>query len=186
MGRPAIPGHGNSFLTGSRQVYPRGCCLQSLSSLWRMAAYTVFRGITQDGRPLSFFVQDAEVGERTLVLQKVFNRYTAGKLIVTDTQPDVSGSASFSMLVRSLISPISSNRAVFEHIVSFLTACAYPCFCIRIERLSYRSSIITPFCQVKEKVLGLFTSPAGDPRFTESFDPDTPLVGFLHFVGMSR
>lgn len=65
------------------------------------------------------FVQDAEVAERTLVLQKVFNRYTAGKLMVTDTQPDVSGSASFSMLVRSLISPISSNRAVFEHIVSF-------------------------------------------------------------------
>lgn len=53
------------------------------------------------------------------MLQKVFNRYTAGKLLVTDTQPDVSGSASFSMLVRSLISPISSNRAVFEHIVSY-------------------------------------------------------------------
>ncbi len=69
----------------------------------------------------SYFVfgaQDAEVAERTLVLQKVFNRYTAGKLVVTDTEPDVSGSASFSMLIRSLISPISSNRAVFEHIVS--------------------------------------------------------------------
>lgn len=67
-------------------------------------------------------MQDAEVAERTLVLQKVFNRYTAGKLLVTDTQPDVSGSASLSMLIRSLISPISSNRAVFEHIVSFFRA----------------------------------------------------------------
>lgn len=75
--------------------------------------------------PFSFRIQDAEVAERTLVLQKIFNRYTAGKLIVTDTQPDVSGSASFSMLVRSLISPISSNRAVFEHIVSYdyITGC---------------------------------------------------------------
>ncbi|CBN74287.1 conserved unknown protein [Ectocarpus siliculosus] len=65
-------------------------------------------------------MQDAEVAERTLVLQKVFNRYTAGKLLVTETQPDVSGSASLSMLIRSLISPISSNRAVFEHIASFI------------------------------------------------------------------
>lgn len=67
---------------------------------------------------LLYGTQDAEYAERTFVLQRVFNRYTAGKLIITDTQPDVSGSASLSMLIRSLISPVSSNRAVFEHIVS--------------------------------------------------------------------
>ncbi|CAM9945556.1 unnamed protein product, partial [Hapterophycus canaliculatus] len=65
-------------------------------------------------------MQDAEVAQRTLVLQRIFNRYTAGKLVVTDTQPDVSGSPSLSILIRSLISPVSSNRAVFEHIVSFI------------------------------------------------------------------
>eukprot|EP00904_Undaria_pinnatifida_P012199 jgi/Undpi1/8109/HiC_scaffold_24.g10581.m1 len=65
-------------------------------------------------------MQDAECAERTLVLQKVFNRYIAGKLIIDESQPDVSGSASLSMLIRSLISPVSSNRAVFEHIASFI------------------------------------------------------------------
>lgn len=69
--------------------------------------------------------QDAECDERSVVLQRVFHRYTTGKLVVTDAQPDVSGSPSLSMLIRSLISPISSNRAVFEHIVSFGPTCFF-------------------------------------------------------------
>lgn len=85
-----------------------------LAAWWRSSVFHALNGVATP----RLCAQDAEVAERTLVLQKVFNRYTAGRLVVTDTEPDVSGSASFSMLIRSLISPISSNRAVFEHIVS--------------------------------------------------------------------
>lgn len=65
-------------------------------------------------------MQDAECAKRTVVLQQIFNRYTAGKLTITSSQPDVSGSPSLTMLIRSLTSPVSSNRAVFEHITSFI------------------------------------------------------------------
>lgn len=67
--------------------------------------------------------QDAECAKRTVVLQQIFNRYTAGKLTITSSQPDVSGSPSLTMLIRSLTSPVSSNRAVFEHIVSRQQLC---------------------------------------------------------------
>lgn len=139
----------------------------------RLHCGIVVGGVTQRGRLFCFaYLQDAEVAERTLMLQKVFNRYTAGKLVVTDTQPDVSGSASFSMLVRSLISPISSNRAVFEHIVSFYISAA---------RANGQHLLAT-----NAKFFEFLLRQAGDQRFTEPLKPDALLVGFPDFVGMPR
>ncbi|CAM9423306.1 unnamed protein product [Choristocarpus tenellus] len=65
-------------------------------------------------------MQDAECAERTHVLQRVFDHYTSGKLAVSAYQPGIVESPSLSMLVKSLTSPISSNRAVFQHIASFI------------------------------------------------------------------
>ncbi|CAM9119030.1 unnamed protein product [Discosporangium mesarthrocarpum] len=64
-------------------------------------------------------MQGAEWSKRECVVLRVFDLYTSGKLVISESQPDISTTPSLAVLVKSLTSPVS-NQPVFQNIARFI------------------------------------------------------------------